>query len=212
MMELSLSLQEHLNRSAILHSKLCPRQVLGVRMARLACTLLGVDPRLHRKSIYVYMETGHCAADGVMVVTGASPTNGLMRLVAYGKLAATFVCRKSGEAIRVSERYESRDIAVQMMPDVSRWEAQLAVYQIMPDHELFRWEWVLLKEIFPLMKAKHSATCHSCGDRISDHAERVVDGQTLCQVCAVGGYFIPLKIIPPSDVVPSPDHPAYSHS
>src|SRR4051794_11732376 len=114
-MDLSLSLQEHLNRSAMLHSKLCPRQVIGVRMARLACILLDADPALERKSIYVYMESGHCAADGVMVVTGASPTNGLMRLMGYGKLAATFVRRSSGEAIRVSERSESRAIAVQMM-------------------------------------------------------------------------------------------------
>src|SRR6266545_1233094 len=116
MMELSLSLEEHLARSAMLHSKLCPRQVLGVRMARLACILLDVDPAWNRKSIYVYMETGHCAADGVMVVTGASPNNGLMRLVGYGKLAATFVVRSSGDAIRVSELYESRDMAMKLMP------------------------------------------------------------------------------------------------
>src|SRR5690349_21685904 len=99
MMELSVSLEEHLTRSAMLHSKLCPRQILGVRMGRLACSLLGVDPALNRKSVYVYMETGHCAADGVMVVTGSSPNNGLMRLVGYGKLAATFVYRKTGCAI-----------------------------------------------------------------------------------------------------------------
>src|SRR5215211_2615655 len=100
-MELSLSLQEHLARSAMLHSRLCPRQVLGVRMARLACVLLGIDPALERKSIYVYMEIGRCAADAVMVVTGASPTNELMRLMGYGKVAATFVSRSSGEAARV---------------------------------------------------------------------------------------------------------------
>ena len=191
MMELSLSLQEHLDRSAMLHSKLCPRQVLGVRMARLACNLLALDPALHRKVIYVYMETGHCAADGVMVVTGASPNNGLMRLVGYGKLAATFVHRKSGDAIRVCERFESREIATQMMPELSRWEAQLATYQIMPDHELFRWESVLLKETLPSVTAKYSATCHRCGDRISDHAEMMVDGQIVCQICAVGAYFVP---------------------
>ena len=75
-MELSLSLQEHLARSAMLHSRLCPRQVLGVRMARIACGLLGIDPAFERKSIYVFMEIGRCAADAVMIVTGASPTNG----------------------------------------------------------------------------------------------------------------------------------------
>lgn len=211
-MKLILSLQEHLTRSATLHSKLCPRQVLGVRMARLACTMLSVDPAQQRKALYVYMETGHCAADGVMVVTGASPNNGLMRLVGYGKLAATFVYRKSGEVIRVSERFESREKAVQMMPELSPWEAQLAAYQIMPDHELFRCESVVLKETIPSFRAKHSATCHKCGDRISDYAEVIIDTQTLCQICAFGGYFVPLRVIPASGDELAPDHLVYSHS
>jgi formylmethanofuran dehydrogenase subunit E len=189
MTTLTLTLEEHLTRSAILHSKLCPRQVLGVRMARLACTLLGVDPAVNRKSIYVYMETGHCAADGVMVVTGASPNNGLMQLIKYGKLAATFVHRKNGDALRICERYQSREIASHMMPERSRWEAQLASYQTMPDEQLFCWQPVLLKESLPVIGAKHSATCQNCGDRISDHAEKIVDGQTLCEICAVGAYF-----------------------
>src|SRR5579859_6619550 len=90
-MKLSLSLQEHLERSAMLHSRLCPRQVLGVRMARVACTLLNIDPAVDRKRIAVYMEIGRCAADAVMVVTGASPTNGLMQLLAYSKVAASFI-------------------------------------------------------------------------------------------------------------------------
>lgn len=210
MIELSLTLQEHLSRSAMLHSKLCPRQVIGVRMARLACSLLDVDAAVNRKSIYVYMETGHCAADGVIVVTGASPTNGLMRLVRYGKLAATFVNRKNGAAIRVCERFESRELATQMIPELSRWEAQLAAYQTMRDDELFRWQPVLLKETLPLLGAKHSATCQHCGDRISDHAETIVDGQTLCQICAVGAYFVPVSITPLSDAAQPPDRRVYS--
>jgi formylmethanofuran dehydrogenase subunit E len=194
MMELSLSLEEHLTRSAMLHSKLCPRQVLGVRMARLACILLGVDPALNRKSIYVYMETGHCAADGVMVVTGASPNNGLMRLVGYGKLAATFVLRSSGDAIRVNEQYESRNVAMAMMPELPPWKAQRDAYQIMPDTQLFRWQSVLLDESVPMIGKKHSVTCQKCGDRISEHPEIMSDGQTLCQICAGSAYFVPINV------------------
>ena len=209
-MEMNLSLQEHLTRSAMLHSKLCPRQVLGVRMARLACSLLGIDPSIHRKSIYVYMETGHCAADGVMVVTGASPINGLMRLVGYGKLAATFVGLSNSQTIRVSERYESRETAMQLMPELSRWEAQRAAYQIMPDDQLFRWQPVFLREPPPGIKKKHSATCQSCGDRISDYAEIVIDGKTLCQVCADGGYFVSAEITPDLERPQPLDHLVYS--
>lgn len=210
-MELSVTLDEHLARSAMLHSKLCPRQVLGVRMARLACTLLNIDPAVNRKSIYVYMETGHCAADGVMVVTGASPNNGLMQLVNYGKLAATFVSCRSGEAIRITERYESRDLAVILMPDLSPWKAQRDAYQIMPDDQLFRWQSVLLKQPPPIMGKKHSVTCEQCGDRISEHAEALIDGQTLCQICAGNAYFAPMAA-PETIFAPPLNLPVYSHS
>jgi formylmethanofuran dehydrogenase subunit E len=212
MTELSLSLQEHLNRSAMLHSRLCPRQVLGVRMARLACTLLNIDPAVNRKAIYVYMEIGRCAADAVMVVTGASPTNGLMQLVNYGKVAATFVNRSSGEAIRVSERQRSREIAVQLMPELPSWEAQRDAYQIMRDDQLFNWQHVVLRESLPLIPEKHAVTCPNCGDRVNEFSEVVIDGKTLCKPCAFGAYFSPLEIIPQPACEQSADHRVYLHS
>lgn len=189
-MELSTSLQEHLERSAMLHSRLCPRQVLGVRMARLACVLLGIDPALERKSIYVYMEIGRCAADAVMVVTGASPTNELMQLVGYGKVAATFVSRSSGEAVRLSERHDCREIAVQTMPMLPAWEAQRDAYQMMPDHQLFNWQPVLLREPLPVISEKHSVTCQTCGDRIHERAEVIVEGKVVCKACTSSAYFV----------------------
>src|SRR5687767_997909 len=103
MIELSISLETHLQQTAALHSRLCPRQVLGVRMARFACQWFGIDPALERRQLFVYMEIGRCAADGVIAVTYASPTNQLMQLVPYGKVAATFVDLRSGAALRVSE-------------------------------------------------------------------------------------------------------------
>jgi formylmethanofuran dehydrogenase subunit E len=211
-MELSLSLQEHLNRSAMLHSRLCPRQVLGVRMARLACMLLHIDPTVNRKAIYVYMEIGRCAADAVMIVTGASPTNGLMQLVNYGKVAATFVNRSSGESIRVSERQGSRDIAVQLMPELSTWEAQRDAYQFMHDDQLFHWQPVLLRESLPLIPEKHAVNCQACGDRVNECSEVVIDGKTLCKPCAFGAYFVSLDVIPEPVCAQSTDHPVYSHS
>lgn len=191
-----MGLDEHLARSAMLHSQLCPRQVLGVRMARLACTLLSIDPALERKSIYVYMEIGRCAADAVMVVTGASPMNGLMQLVGYGKVAATFVNLRSGEAIRISERHESREIAAQMMPKLPIWEAQRDAYQITPDERLFCWQPVALRQPLPAFGEKHSVSCENCGDRINESCEVNFGGKTLCKACAFGAYFIPSDFQP----------------
>jgi formylmethanofuran dehydrogenase subunit E len=124
--QLSVSLADHLARSALLHSRLCPRQVLGARMARLACTLLGIDPAIERKRVFVIMEIDRCAADAVMMVTGANPMNGLMQLVAYGKVAATFVDLQTETAFRVNELQHSRDLPVSRPPRVGSTARRLS--------------------------------------------------------------------------------------
>jgi formylmethanofuran dehydrogenase subunit E len=195
-MELSLTLAEHLNRLTILHPTLCPRQVLGVQMARLACNLLNVDPAIERKSIYVYMEIGRCAADAVMIVTGASPMNQLMQLMDYGKVAATFVNRQTGAAMRINERHDIRDIAVAMMlPHLTAWEAQRDAYQVMTYDQLFDWQHVTLRQPLPTISEKYSVKCDSCGDRINEHRDMIVQGRTLCRVCAFGGYYVTAEMV-----------------
>src|SRR5579859_5055642 len=140
MIALSRPLADDLARSASMHSRLCPRQVIGVRMGRLACTLLDIDPALERKQIFVFMECGRCAADAVIAVTASSPTNQLMQLMDYGKLAATFVNVRSGEALRVAENPRSRQIALDISsPMQSKWQTQLEAYQTMLDDSLLCW-------------------------------------------------------------------------
>lgn len=189
-MELIVSLDEHLARSSALHRRLCPRQVLGVRMARLACQYLEVDPALHRKRIFVYMENGHCLADGVIAVTNASPTNQLMQLLPYGKMAATFLDLQTGNALRVWEDQQCREAAMSYLPGIaSEWKTHLLAYQSMPDEALFHWQEVRLLELPPAIRGKHSVTCSRCGDRIHEHAELYDDGQTVCRACLYGVYY-----------------------
>ena len=195
MIQLTRSLQEDLSTSAMMHSCLCPRQVIGVRMARLACSRLGIDPALEREQIFVYMEMGRCAADAVIAVTGASPTNHLMKLMDYGKVAATFVSLQTHQAIRISERQNCREIALKLMsasgasPEMSSWEAQRNAYQIMPDEQLLQWQDVSLVEPIPAISDNYVVRCDNCGDQISDHSEVILDGETMCKSCAYGAYY-----------------------
>jgi formylmethanofuran dehydrogenase subunit E len=190
-MELSISLQKHLAQSASLHKRLCPRQVLGVRMARLACIQLGIDPAIRRKRVFVYMENGHCIADGVIAVTYASPTNQLMQLVPYGKMAATFVNLDTGQAMRVCEHPQSRQTAITLLPDApSSWKAHLKAYQVMPDDLLFSWQFVELLVTPPNFPGKHKVVCAGCGDYVHEYCEVEVNGVILCKVCAYGAYYI----------------------
>jgi len=189
-MELSIPIEQHLAHSSATHRRLCPRQVLGVRMARFACIQLGIDPEIHHKRIFVYMENGHCVADGVIAVTYASPTNQLMQLLPYGKMAATFVDLENGRALRVAEHPGSRRAGVEFAPEAaSSWHAQLQAYQAMPDDLLLSWQPVALLTPPPKMKPKHKVACEQCGDYIHEHCEVQLGGLVLCKACADGAYY-----------------------
>lgn len=190
--ELSVSIEEQLAYSSSTHRRLCPRQVLGVRMARFACVYLGIDPALHRRRIFVYMENGNCLADGVISVTYASPTNQYMQLLPYGKMAATFVNLESGRAVRVAEHPDSRQAGIDFLPNVaSPWHAQVQAYQAMPDELLLRWQEVELQVPLPTFSGKYKVLCNHCGDYIHEHQDVQVNDLTLCKACADGAYYKP---------------------
>ena len=159
-------------------------------MARFACVWLDVDPALQHKRIFVYMENGHCVADGVIAVTHASPTNQLMQLLPYGKMAATFVNLVTGKAVRVAEHPNCRETAIALLPEVSpSWTAQLQAYQSMPDELLLSWQPVEVLAPLPELQKKYSVTCSQCGDRVHEHCEVQVEGAVLCKICAFGAYY-----------------------
>lgn len=190
LIQLSIPIEEQLASSSSTHRRLCPRQVLGVRMARFACIYLGIDPALQRRRIFVYMENGNCLADGVISVTYASPTNQYMQLLPYGKMAATFVDLESERAVRVSEHPDSRQAGVDFMPQVaSPWHAQVHAYQVMPDELLLRWQDVEIQTPLPTFTGKYKVICQHCGDYIHEHHDVQVNGQTLCKACADGPYY-----------------------
>lgn len=190
LIQLSVPIEEQLAYSSSTHRRLCPRQVLGVRMARFACIYLGIDPALQRRRIFVYMENGNCLADGVISVTYASPTNQYMQLLPYGKMAATFVDLENGRAVRVSEHPNSRQAGVDFIPQVaSPWHAQVQAYQVMPDELLLRWQDVEIQTPLPTFSGKYKVICEQCGDYVHEHQDVQVNGQTLCKVCADGAYY-----------------------
>ena len=61
-----------LEESAALHGHLCAGQVIGVRMALLGLSKIGIkDPKgRDRKKVYVIVEIDRCATDAIQSVTG----------------------------------------------------------------------------------------------------------------------------------------------
>ena len=127
-------LQVLLSKSAARHrNHLCPRQVLGARMGLYAGELLGLGLPQSDKRMFTFIETDGCLVDGVAAATGCWVGNRTMRVIDYGKSAATFVDRETEYAIRITPaptaRARARDYALDA-PD--RWHAQLVGYQVMP--------------------------------------------------------------------------------
>ncbi|MCL4543601.1 MAG: FmdE family protein [Chloroflexi bacterium] len=181
-----------LRASSALHSHLCPRQVLGVRMGLYAGELLNLSLPRADKQLLTITETDGCAADGLSVATGCWVGRRTLRIEDYGKVAATFVDTLTEQAVRIVPRPEIRDLASSFAPEApGRWKAQLLGYQRMPAHLLFQWSHVrLLTSVHAIVsKPGRRVTCVRCREEILNDREVIVDGRTLCRPCSGLAYY-----------------------
>lgn len=183
-----------LEESARIHGHLCPGQVLGVKMSMLGLKEAGIeDPKgKDRKSIIVFVEMDRCATDAVQSVTGCSLGHRTMKFMDYGKMAATFLNLRTGKAVRVIAREDSRQKAKEYFPEIGdKYEAQLEAYKIMPDDELFDTVEVAVTVKPEDMPGRplSRVQCSKCGEYVQDMREMNMDGRILCRPCASGGYY-----------------------
>lgn len=193
------TLTDLLNTSSEMHSHLCPRQVLGVRMGLFAGVLLGLDLPQADKRLFTIVETDGCASDGVAVATNCWVGRRTMRVEDYGKVAATFIDTHTHQAIRIVPRVEARTLAGTYAPEArNKWEAQLLGYQRMPAQELLRIEYVELKTPIEkiISRAGHKVLCSHCGEEIMNEREVIQEGVVLCRACAGDAYYQPLEAWP----------------
>jgi len=183
-----------LHESVRIHGHLCAGQVLGVRMSMLGLREIGIsDPKgTDRKSLIVYVEMDRCATDAVQSVTGCSLGHRTMKFMDYGKMAATFLNTKTGKAMRLVAREDSRDKAKERFPESeNKYAGQLEAYKVMSDEELFDAMEVVVKvrpEDLP-GRPMRRVQCDSCGEHVQDMREVYQDGKVLCVACAGGGYY-----------------------
>ncbi|MBI3914870.1 MAG: TraR/DksA C4-type zinc finger protein [Chloroflexi bacterium] len=177
----------------MMHDHLCPKQVLGVRMGLLAVQLLRLELPVRGKRLFAFVETDGCFVDGVSVVTDCAVGHRTLRVIDYGKVAATFVDVDTDRALRIRPHRATRARALEYAlgaPD--RWHAQLAAYQIMPDEELFEWMPVELTVDLQVIISQHGhrAVCAECGEDVINEREVRRSGRILCRSCAEGAYFV----------------------
>ena len=138
-------MDELLTASATHHHRICPRQVLGVRMGLLAGHILEISLPQLEKRLLTIAETDGCFVDGLSAATGCYVGKRTLRIEDYGKTAATFVDTRTEQAIRITPRSNVRELAWEYAPSAhNKWEAQLIGYQSLPDDLLLSSQWVEL--------------------------------------------------------------------
>jgi formylmethanofuran dehydrogenase subunit E len=192
------TLEELLAASAALHHHLCPRQVLGVRMGLAGGRWLELAMPQIDKRMLVVVETDGCVIDGLAIATGCRVGRRTMRVLDFGKVAATFVDTQTGRAVRIAPQPTARQQAKDYAPEAKgRWEAYLLGYQRMPEEELLQLQPVSLTLSLEklLSKEGYRVQCEGCGEEISNEREVVQNGQTLCRTCAGESYFTLVEYI-----------------
>lgn len=183
-----------LARSSARHGRLCPRQVLGVRIGLAGIAILGRSFPDRERDILTIIETDGCFADGIEAASGCSVGHHTLRLQDCGRVAATFVEIASSRAVRIAPRPGVRTRAAALLPAESRpYDAQLQAYQVMPVDDLLRIEEVELQFDLAALIGRRGCrvNCISCGEEVVNGREQLTAMGPLCPACAGAGYYCP---------------------
>jgi formylmethanofuran dehydrogenase subunit E len=135
-----------------------------------------------------------CATDAILSVTGCRPGKRTMKILDYGKMAATFINLKTGNAVRVSAKNTDGD-QLYTREMIEKYPRTID-YANKPDDELFTVSEVIVEikpEDMPGPPLR-TVPCSSCGERVMDMKDVMKDGKILCRPCAEdNGYYRPVR-------------------
>jgi formylmethanofuran dehydrogenase subunit E len=159
------------------HGDVCRGIEIGTRMTMAGLAAIGIsDPKgAERKDLIVFVEIDRCATDAITALTGCRPGKRSMKVLDYGKMAATFVNIRTGAAVRVAMREKREDAgeeaaAIASLSDAALFTLRPVTVDLGP-------------EDLPGPPVR-VARCAKCGENIMDGREVAVGGETLCRPCA----------------------------
>ncbi len=201
----SMDLRYLLDKAASSHGHLCGGIPLGLRMGIAGLRELDMMDPSKRHDLIVFAEIDRCITDAISVATGCTVGKRNLKLVNYGKFAATFVNTSNAKAVRVASRKDARHSAMRFaerngwivpgerLEEFSHREKEILIkgYTEMPEAEL-----ILIEEVKVNVPSEelpgpptHIVSCKLCGESIFDHKEIVKRGHILCKSCALSAYY-----------------------
>jgi len=166
------------------HGDICRGIELGTRMTMAGLREIGItDPKgKDRKKLIIFVEIDRCATDAIMALTGCRPGKRSMKVLDYGKMAATFVNTETGRAVRVGLKPKKQDMQADVPLDTFEEKDLLSVTDVE----------VHLQPADLPGRPVRTCTCARCGETILDAREIESDGETLCRTCFEGkAYYRP---------------------
>lgn len=175
--------EQDLHEANEYHGHLCSGQVIGVRMARYAMQLLGIEDPQNFRNLIVYVECDRCLTDAIGTVTGCKLGKRNLKWLDYGKSAATFLNLESQKAVRLYRKNRTYP------PD---GEDLVAYFNQIPDEEMFQVQNVtVFYELTDLPgKPLDSMICPICGEEVIDGRQVLRNGQEICKSCDEGDYYV----------------------
>jgi formylmethanofuran dehydrogenase subunit E len=193
-----------LQKAADLRGHFCMGLPLGLKMAQLGLKLLNMNNKEQKEYLIVYVETDKCQADAIQVATGCSAGSRKLKMMYYGKSAATFVDSRTGIGYRVVEKKDltarataqavkdgilSAGEKLDSRPKLERAVLMNAFVKLAPD-ELFDSQQVKVA-LEPQLLVRHHARsfCSNCGEEIMSGMAVVQGDKILCRACLNGAYY-----------------------
>jgi formylmethanofuran dehydrogenase subunit E len=187
-----MELEALLYESARDHYKLCPRQILGVRLGLAGLAALGFETAPSDKRLLVISETDGCFVDGLSAATACSVGRRSLRVQDYGKTAAVFVDTVTGQSLRIAPALDLRQKAVDCAPaGLSTYQAQMQAYRSLPAAEMFTIRPVWLADSVQALLSRPGlrVICENCGEEIMNEREILQNSRSLCRACAQPAYY-----------------------
>jgi len=180
------------------HDRLCPRQVLGVRMGYAGAAALCQSSGDATQRMLIFAETDGCFVDGVAASTGCTVGHRTMRIVDYGRVAITVVDTASGRAVRIAPQPGIREHARAYAPgEHRRYYAQMIGYEHMPVEELLSITEVDLTEDLRALLGERGVRvdCVTCGEEVLNRREVITRNGARCAACAGVAYYSPKSLV-----------------
>jgi len=181
-----LDFKKCIKEAEAFHGHICGGINMGTRMSILGLKAIGInDPKgKDSKDLMVIVEIDRCATDAILVTTGCHPGKRSMKILDYGKMAATFINLRTNKAVRIAVKNRQGDKIY--TKEMIENDPDTTDFAVIPDDELFSIMEVkveLKPEEMPGRPVR-SVVCSACGERVMDAKDVARDGKILCTPCA----------------------------